>query len=335
MTGERPCLLFVSGDPGGISSLAPVIEAAKDFADIHLWLHADSLKAYSPRHPQLPALDSEAIRELAPDLVVTGTSMSPDSDDKRAVRLAREAEIPCIAFVDFWSNYAPRFADHTGALHFPDCIAAVDEAACREMAELGFPEEKLAAIGPLRLSGLPAPAPDRQGILFISQCLEEAYGGRDACRETIGYCQKDAFDCLHAAIESLRDAGSMDIPLAVRFHPRENPFPLPPGVEDWSDGDASAALARAAIVTGMTGSMLVDAYFMKLPTVSIQPGIKGEDALMLSRRGFIPRLDTAEELQAALPGLLTATPTIAPELASWSDGQAVERFLALIRQQLA
>lgn len=327
MSEQRASLLFVSGDPGGISSLAPVIEACESFADIALWLHADSLKAYTPRHPQLTALDAASLRTLAPDLVITGTSMAPDSDDKRAIRLANEAGIPSIAFVDFWSNYKERFADDTGALHFPDCIAAVDEAACDDMDALGFPEEKLTPIGPLRLAGLPKPAPDRKGILFVSQCLEEAYGGRAACRERIGYCPEDAFRCLH-------EANNPDMPLAVRFHPREKPFPLPAGVEDWSEGEASAALARAQIVAGMTGSMLMDAYFMQLPVVSIQPGMLGDDLLMLSRRGFIPRLGSAEELEGTLPGLLDASLEIAPELASWSDGKAVERFVALIRRKL-
>ena len=333
MGGQRKTLLFVSGDPGGISSLAPVIETCESFADITLWLHADSLAAYSPRHPQLTSLDINALRAFAPDLVITGTSMAPDSDDKRAVRLANEAGIPSIAFVDFWSNYRERFADAAGKLHFPDFIAAVDDAACGEMAALGFPEEKLLPIGPLRLEGLPKPNPDRKGILFISQCLEEAYGGREACRQRLGYCPEDAFRCLQAA-------HIPDMPLAVRFHPREKPFPLPAGVEDWSDGEASAALARAELVAGMTGSMLLDAYFMRLPVVRIQPGMVGpgnqrEDALMLSRRGFIPRLGSTEELQEALPGLLAASPAIAPELASWSDGKAVARFVTLIRRQLA
>ncbi len=327
MNEQRASLLFVSGDPGGISSLAPVIEACESFADIHLWLHADSLAAYSPRHPQLAKLDADALRALGPDLVITGTSMAPDSDDKRAIRLANEAGIPSIAFVDFWSNYSERFADGTGALRFPDFIAAVDEAACKDMDGLGFPEEKLTPIGPLRLAGLPKPAATREGILFISQCLEESYGGRAACRERIGYCPQDAFRCLH-------DANNPDMPLAVRFHPREKPFPLPAGVEDWSAGEASAALARAQLVAGMTGSMLMDAYFMRLPVVSIQPDMVGDDLLMLSRRGFIPRLGSAGELTQALPGLLASTAEIAPELASWSDGKAVERFIALIRQQL-
>lgn len=338
MSGRRASLLFVSGDPGGITSLAPVIDACDtsgDFAAIHLWLHADSLKAYTPRHPLLPRLDAAAIRALGPDLIITGTSMEPGSDDKRAVRLARDAAIPSIAFVDFWSNYAPRFADKRGALHFPDCIAAVDEAACREMAALGFPQEKLTAIGPLRLAGLPAPAPGRKGILFVSQALEEGYGGRQACRQRFGYCPEDAFTCLHAAIQRLADGKALEIPLAVRFHPREKPFPLPPGVADRSDGEATMALARAEIIAGMTGSMLIDAYFMKLPTFSIQPGLKGEDALMLSRQGFIPRLDTPQDVARALPGLRQARPEIAPALASWGDGQGVGRFLALIRQQLA
>lgn len=338
MAGRQPSLLFVSGDPGGITSLAPVIDACTesgDFAEISLWLHGDSLAAYTPRHPLLATLDAGAIRALGPDLVITGTSMSPASDDKRAIGLARDAGIPSIAFVDFWSNYAPRFADATGKLHFPDCIAAVDEAACSEMLALGFPESKLSPVGPLRLEGLPAPAPDRAGVLFISQCLEESYGGREACRERIGYCPEDAFACLHGAVQRLRDAGDPDLRLALRFHPREKPFPLPPGVQDWSAGEASAALARASLVAGMTGSMLIDAYFMKLPVVSIQPGMRGDDPLMLSRRGFIPRLGSAEELQGALPGLLATQPDIAPELKSWSDGKAVERFVALIRQQLA
>lgn len=328
MNKQRAILLFVSGDPGGISSLAPAIEACENFADITLWLHGDSLAAYSPQHPLLAKLDAGALRELGPDLVITGTSMTPDSDDKRAVLLAGEAGIPSIAFVDFWSNYRERFADETGALQFPDCIAAVDEAACSDMDALGFPEEKLTPIGPLRLAGLPKPEPDRKGILFVSQCLEEAYGGRAACRQRIGYCPEDAFRCLHAA-------NIPDMPLAVRFHPKEKPFPLPSEVEDWSRGEASGALARSQLVAGMTGSMLMDAYFMRLPVVSIQPDMTGDDLLMLSRRGFIPRLGSAEALQEALPGLLAASTSIAPELASWSDGKAVERFIALIRQQLA
>lgn len=338
---SRPKILFVSHDPGGISSLGPIIPAARRFAEVEVWLHPFSVSVYqgSCRAITSFAQDDvlESVRTACPDLIVTGTSMEPDSIDKKVIDAAWHLGIPSIAFVDFWANYIERFTQANGTQVFPDMIVTVDDTAKAEMVAAGVPEILIEIAGLTRLPPRGVPhTPGKSGyvLLFISQALSEIYGGDKLCRAKIGYTQHDAFDLLAAALPVFQEQLGRDIELWIRHHPKETPWsPQIPHVIV-NSLPANTCLAQADLVAGMTGSMLIDALFMERPVVSFQPNLVGPDRLMPSRQGHVARISAASD---ALPALIAAAgskPTLPASLTAAADGQAVNRFVNLMHNML-
>lgn len=338
---SQPRILFVSHDPGGISSLGPVIPATRRFAEVEVWLHPFSVSVYRGSCRAITSFAQNdvlaSVRAAAPDLIVTGTSMEPDSIDKKVIDAAWHLGIPSIAFVDFWANYIERFTQANGTQVFPDMIATVDETAKAEMIAAGVPEILIEITGLTRLPprGIKhMPNKSSYVLLFISQALSEIYGGDAPCRARIGYTQQDAFNLLAAALPAFEENLGRHVELWVRRHPKETPWAPRISHVIVNNLPADTCLAQADLVAGMTGSMLIDALFIGRPVVSFQPNLVGPDRLMPSRQGHVTRVSAAREALPALVAAAQSTPSLPASLTAAADGQAVERFVALMRGML-
>ncbi len=334
-------ILFVSHDPGGISSLGPVIPAVQAFAETELWLHPFSATVYKGSCRAITSFADEdvlaALRVSNPDLIVTGTSMEPDSIDKKVIAAAWKLGIPSITFVDFWANYAERFTHMDGSQILPDMVVTIDDTARLEMIEAGVPDSLIEIVGFTRLPPKPAPAATdgtHFTLLFISQALSQIYGGEDASRKRIGYTQKDAFDLLAREIETFGASIGKKVELWLRHHPKEDCWipDIPHTVVN--SLPLEACLAQANLVTGMTGSMLIDALFMGRPVVSFQPNMIGHDRLMPSRQGHVIRVNSPDETLPALIKAAGQSPSLPETLGKAADGKGVERFCKHIKSML-
>jgi hypothetical protein len=334
--------LIVCHDPGGISSLEPLIDALKSFAEVELWLHPLSVSAYRGSCRAITSFTNNdvqsALRAANPDIIITGTSMAPDSIDKKVVDAAWHLGIPSIAFVDFWSNYIERFTHQDGTQIFPDLIATIDDTAKAEMVAAGIPEALIEIVGITRPAPAAAPkSPDFAAfqLLFISQALAEIHGGAAACRARIGYTQQDAFALLAEALPAFEVSLGRRIEISLRHHPKEKAW-RPKTPHKLANGlTAEACLANANLVAGMNGSLLIDALFMARPVVSFQPNLKGPDCFMPSRQGYVPLVTRAQDALFALQKAVTTPQIIPPSLAKAGDGQAVTRFSKLIQGMIA
>ncbi|QNM98497.1 hypothetical protein [Chitinimonas koreensis] len=342
-------VLAVAGDPGGANALAPVLD----------WLQGQGVRLHCAGYRQAPALwtarglavetlaeagfDPAAWlvarrREQGAALLLTTTSANGLDYERALWDAARADGLPSLALLDFWSNYPLRFRDPAGAWHWPDCIAAMDQASAEALRALGAPQaaatgqpalDRLAALragfDPARRAALRQQAGAAgTALLYASQPLAELHGGEAAARAALGFSERDAWRDLAAQFDA------MPAPPTVwlRPHPRER-------ADDWraeaarhpwarllEGGDSHEWALAADGVLGMGSMLLLEACLLGRPVLSYQPGLPGEDALPSNRLGWSRAVYRRDQLAAALSDWLARLP--APQLAP-PDGLAAER----------
>lgn len=315
----RSTILCFSCEPGGSEVLIPVIRLLKARKGCRVVVQAYGLGAarfaakgidfveIGPVQKDDPAL----LERYRPSLIITSATSLPERDmsEKHLWHNARRQGVPTLAFLDQWQNYAPRFSGTTESerlAYLPDYINCIDEVGEAEMAAEGFPRQKLVKFGHPYLSGLRGESADvdaaavrhelgfRSGekiALFVSEAIREHYVN------SRGYDQYDAFKLF---LEICSSAG--DSAVLVKVHPKDRVAGYREAAATYgrlncsfvSDSLTSAqCLAVADRVYGMTSIMLIEAYVLGKEVVSLQPGLRIEDPLMLSRHGLIERIEDA------------------------------------------
>ncbi len=311
----RP-ILALAGDPGGATALAPVVALLKKDAArpvlacayrqaFDLWRDR-SLDPLPPGtwEDRLPKLVAGAV------LVLTATSVNGEDRERAAIALARQHGVPCLAVLDFWSNYAMRFSDRQGALVLPDRIAIMDEMARQEMLVAGFPSASLVVTGQPAFDALlgahTAFTPQRRSelrrelgveedellALFVSQPFAAIYGSREAAREAIGFAEDEVLALCRRTLADFACRHGLRFVFAVRPHPRDADDIFPEMRETglrsllWKTPDRLDAAMSADIVIGMNSVLLYEAARLGCPVVSVQPGLLGNDALPSNRTGL-------------------------------------------------
>lgn len=307
-------VLFFSCEPGGAEVLIPVVRLLQErnFAvEVAAYGHGRDrfcAKGIGCRDIEpIAAGDMYLLASTQPDLLITSAASLPDRDqsERRLWLGARQCGIPSIAFLDQWQNYAARFSGvlpNSRLAYLPDFISCIDEVGRREMVAEGFPRERLRAFGQPYLSTLKdqmaktsgAKARKRLGLvadepvlLFVSEAIRQHFG------RTRGYDQHDALELFF----SLLATGAWTGRLIVKLHPKEDLEHYAPLLERYAvfrpvlvtnELSPAECLAIASHVFGMTSMMLIEAFVLGLPVLSLQPGLIGEDPLILSRLGIIP-----------------------------------------------
>lgn len=307
-------VLFFSCEPGGAEVLIPVVELLRqrDFdVEVAAYGHGRDrfiAKGVACRDIEPVALgDKRLLASVQPELLITSAASLPDRDQsERQLWLgARQSGIPSIAFLDQWQNYAARFSGVSAASHLaylPDFINCIDEIGRFEMIAEGFPHDRLRAFGHPYLSSLKDHSTKvsrtdvcrRLGVdagepilLFASEAIQQHFG------RTRGYDQYDALKLFF----SLLAAGTWTGRPVIKLHPKESREQYVTLIEEhmalWpvivtNELSPAECLAVATHVFGMTSIMLIEAYVLGLPVTSLQPGLIGEDPLVLSRLGLVP-----------------------------------------------
>lgn len=172
-------IVLVSHDAGGGNVLASL---ATTYAADFEWKHfvagpaAGIFASAMVRREKMAAgpLTAGTLQEISPDLVLTGTGWQ-SAMEIDAMALARSAGIPCVAYLDHWTNYPDRFGDgRTWQDNLPDFIAVGDGYAWDQACQDGFPVSRLMRIeNPYmrRIAGmLPArPAGGTARVLYLSE----------------------------------------------------------------------------------------------------------------------------------------------------------------------
>lgn len=310
-------ILALTAEPGGAAMLAPLIWGLSARGhQVETWAKgsgAERLRQEGIEALALPpwkGVPGAWLQERAADLLLSSATSLPwvDLSERWAWMAAAGAGIPSIALVDSWQNYNLRFAG-SGPGHpfmaFPDLIGCPDALALTEMEAAGLPVPRLRAWGhpgldhfiqsfrPLGRAGFWMQEPERRDclhVLFVSEAIAEHFG-----RER-GYDQHDCFRELAGWLELCPEP----LNLLIKLHPKESrrghlaafrAVPARHRVLTLEDLSPLEAVGLADVVVGMTSVLLVEAHAVGRPVLSLQPGLHGEDHLVLSRHGLVPRLD--------------------------------------------
>ncbi|MEI7605789.1 MAG: hypothetical protein WCJ64_00250 [Rhodospirillaceae bacterium] len=314
MSRNRRILLF-SCEPGGAEVLVPVAELLDRLPGCTTTIAGYGLGAErfrarglacTPIDPVGPG-DTAALEAARPDMVITSATSLPERDmsEKHLWQAARRLGIPSIAFLDQWQNYAVRFSGTTPEsrlAYLPDFINCIDGQGERDLVAAGVEPSRLRKFGHPYLSSLAdrfgrinrgevaariGLRKDDQITLFVSEPIREHYG------RSRGY---DQFDSLELFFRLIRQTPGPDR-VVLKLHPKDDLSVYRPLLSRHADlapvavtGELNPfeCLKLSTRVYGMTSIMLIEAYVLGLPVVSLQPGLCVEDPLILSRLGQVP-----------------------------------------------
>jgi hypothetical protein len=136
-------------------------------------------------------------------------------------------------------------------------------------------------------------------LLFVSEPLEENYG------MTRGYTQ---YSALRFFLQKILPSQG-DVLTLLKLHPKDIGSKYGRIIKSTKqrievigqDFDPLEALAVSDAVFGMTSVMLIQAFILGKPVVSLQPGLIGEDQMVLSRHGYIRKITSVESIACMPP----------------------------------
>ncbi len=125
----------------GAANILMSNEAVKDFPAKYYVLSGPALIKWGHNVPNHKLLDIKVLDDLADvlrviDIVLTGTGWSSDIEHNARI-LAKQEEKHCVALIDHWVNYIPRFT-RQNKIVLPDEVWVTDEDAF-SLANATFP----------------------------------------------------------------------------------------------------------------------------------------------------------------------------------------------------
>ena len=301
----------------------------------------------------------EASRHLTaftPDLVLTATSIGETSLEMQFIAEARHLGIPTLTVLDFWSSYVERFtgvANRSLSGCLPDRIAIMDARASAEMELLGFPSDCLKITGQpafdalqsLRLASTSITRTAlRQTysigdgallVLYLSSPISSHRGATESSPGYMGYTEHTSLRLLLDELEALSGELQGSIQLLVKPHPRDpaDNFDGWKGnrvrLEVVSDADTRQLILASDLVVGTVSVALIESCLLGRPTISLQPGLTGEDMLPSNQWGATIAVYDARDLRKTIMELLKGETAQQSHLNSMptqlTDGRAAER----------
>jgi hypothetical protein len=336
----RPHVVAIAGDPGGAAALAPVLQALcrEDRVDLEALAYRQAKAQWKKcgiRFKSLLDVAGDQVAAPPPvhidaDLLLTATSVNGVDLEKKYTAAARQAGIPSLALLDFWTNYTRRFADESGQPTCqPDLIAVMDDRAREEMAIEGFARNRIVITGQPAYDNLAAwrrgftqekrarireslgANHDDLVVLFVSQPLASLYGSDTNMQGHPGYTEWTVLSGLVDAIEQIAGRERCHMVLAIRPHPREDALAFKAIRSDLvtvlvaADGESRELVMSSDLVVGMNSALLVEACYLGCAVVSLQPGLRVADALPTNRVGASIPVYRREDIEPMLSRLMS------------------------------
>ena len=309
-----PVVVTICGDPGGAGALAPVLEllAAEGRVSLRNFAYRQAADLLAARNIPFTSISPDAGEEWVMSqltacdakLLLSATSYRTEEHEKTFIAAARVLGIPSIAVLDFWANYGVRFADGRGELRFlPDVITAMDQSALDGLVADGVPQDRIviaghpgfdaiarqrATFGAVQRAALRKSLGTPDGglqVLFASQPLRDLYGADESSATFRGFHEHSVLDAVIGSLEASGRTSGRAIQLVIRPHPREVVAPYQArqsasiGIVVSKAGDARECAMASDLVIGMTTMLLVEASYLGVPTVSLQPDLQRPNML--------------------------------------------------------
>jgi len=302
----------------------------------------------------------------SPNLVLTGTSaQDPNNKDVIEQTIALAAQkmgINSLAVLDNWLNYSLRFGDVSGAKKFkflPTKIAIMDQIAEQSMLNEGFAKEKLVITGNPHFDDLTIKAKafsrakksavrQKIGLRTESLIFFAADSWKNEYAEQ-GFWDLTIIDLIIDVLESLPEKQKKIIGLAVKLHPRtpaDDRDEIKKYVEKNSGKkiklieniDTQEVVLASDLILITNSTVGIETVYMSKPCISLQPGLKGEDLLIVSKHGVVPvgytDKDCKEEVKKAILNKKHRKEMIKRASSFKTDGKATQRVTELVYQML-
>ncbi len=317
-------------DVGGCNAIYPVVCSLRASGyKVNLYASSYSAKMLKKKNAgfrEIEKKDFDNVHAIfdgvRPDIVLLGTSLGFSLEDA-LVEESRKRRIKTIAVFDSWFNYSLRFTDtvnRKNLRYLPDYICVSDDFVQAQMQKENIPEERIVVTGNPYFDDLGREAKkytrqDKSKLLarygvsadtvvvsFFSQAIDKSFGTDSRSKSFLGYTQFEALKILLSALKKFNNESK--ILLIIRPHPKEAISAYAEFSQDngylrvavSNREEPRKIIALSDIVCGMFSLMLVEAYLMKRNILSIQPNLKVENPLILSRLGLIKSLENSREV---------------------------------------
>lgn len=366
MTPRRPILLQAR-DVGGARAVLGVLPA---LCEAGVGVHV-AREGYLAHHapPQCPRVAAPAGIDEADKILekhkfgafLYATSITSPSVFHTARAAARQG-VFTLHLLDNWMNYHMRLTMDGRGEFVPDCYAVMDELARQEAIADGVPAEILTvtghpALAPLGeqwrgyLSGTDLSA--RRAALGVSGGKRLAVfvsepAGLDQRPDPSnpnyrGYTERTVLTEVCRRLQPAADR----VHVGVLPHPREDAEAL---LECWNrhagkltggrlnTADGREAVFLADAVAGMTSILLYEAWLLRKPVASLQPGLRNDKLATLSRREGVHAVlgddDWDAAMQAWLDEAIAAPADTPPRDDMKRHEQAPERIRDILLEHL-
>jgi hypothetical protein len=359
-------------EAGGAEAIAPVIKKLK--RDYTVLLYArDYAKQVFIRHDlpfiEIPSPDKGVIDAIlekqSPDFIFTSATSLPwnDMTERYFWQSGLEREIPTMAVIDQWQNYAIRFSgigSEEKLAYLPDYICTLDSYAKNQMIADGIPETKILITGQpafdailhyqkeFRDKGekiretLGISIGDHPIIVFVSEALFRDF------KSGLGYSEVDALRILLDSIKTEAETNKgQKYTLIIKLHPQNR-------LEDFDALDIDRyrnffticwigtevpprdTVMIADIVVGMASILLVESILLQKPTISLQPNTQKDNNLIATKTRAIPLINNSLDFGELFHRLLSDDKYRSNYLKTQKkisvDGHAADRIVTHIRQ---
>ncbi len=316
-------ILFFTCEAGGAEVLIPVISSINKHPEYEAVVLSYGYARDRFDKNKIPFIktapfemdDTDLLQRFSPHFIITSATSLPfkDMSEKHIWRNARKLGFPTLAFLDQWQNYTLRFSGPQKGQrlkYLPDLINCINDLAKKEMVVVGFCPDMLVPLGHPYLDCVKEQFSylDRDSIgkqhnipteneilLFVSEAIYEHYGN------SRGYNQYEVIEGFLKCIEADSDAKT----ILLKLHPKDKIGAYRYIKEKYIGVDIRIltneltpleCLAASDKVYGMTSLMLIEAYIVGKPVVTIQPNLRIPDPLVLSRHGYIPLISAFDDV---------------------------------------
>ena len=310
-------VLFFSCEPGGAEVLIPVINLLQSRSfEVTVATYGYAVERFKKKnisYVEIEKINKDDIRifeKFKPDLVISSAASLPHKDmsEKYLWQNAKKMNIKTVVFLDQWQNYSIRFSgirEDEKLIYLPDFINCINDIGKQEMISEGFKENILLTFGHPYLSSLGKESEkiDKKSIkkylqigqnqkifLFVSEAIKENYG------KTIGYDQYEVLDFFLGNVQNIQNST-----VIIKLHPKDNARNFKNIISKYADLHLiiiSNELSPIECITvsdfmyGMTSIMLIEAYILGKNVISLQPNLKINDPLIISRYNYISMIDS-------------------------------------------
>lgn len=270
-------------------------------------------------------------------VLVTGSSCWGERLEAKAILAARARAVPCVTFIDAWSNYRPRlsYPGERDMAAVGDVVAVIDSYMRAGLVRDGVDDARITITGsPAFDAFLGAPtladaAKESPAIVFLSQPLSKLYPGGKLDERV--------------ALRALAAAAPAGIKIVVRPHPREERggladllATLPARAALSEHAGLAEDLTQASVVVGVSTMALIEAATRGRFTIALSLGHPlGIDWQHVLDAGLLVEAPSPERLRQLLNEAIAARGRrdVAGALGNlgWSSG-ATDRLADVIER---